>query len=427
MATGSSARVPSIGVDHDTYYTVFGNDLVGLAPCADLPASFTGLLPNKIELFVNRPVLTLGAWQGDPNRPDVLALAADGSLISVLVVGTTGVEKLRQKLRAIDSWLEQKQLRDLSDLSDNPASFYEGLWDLSPDASITLNSRRQFVLVTSADHLDARYLGSGLEKVAIEVQYVDVFEMPGDGAPLLKRRGSTPVDRARAETAITPLADVIDLTSQEPSAGPPDDASAEPPFSFADSISGDETRMTMPSQTIDLRAPDPTPVSPIDSSVLSPKPRIRPGATFTLERLPLLFDPLGANLTSMSDQLFAVDHHLVIVEKLPERRRESPFEDRSRFRWDTSVEHLDVLSKHEVHASQQRPTIHLFVETERQSGYCMYIGELGRIEALDPESNNVVWFAINPELPADLYRMLRKGRLPEHIDSPTIDFGTLDA
>jgi hypothetical protein len=412
-------------VDHETYYTVFDGDLVGLTPCAHLPASVAGLLSSRIELVLDRPVLTLGVWQGDPSRPDVLALDASGNLISVLAVNAGNVDDLQQTLQAIDSWLGQKRLRDLSDLSNDPASFYEGLWDLSPEASITLSSRRQFVLVTSTDHLDVRGWDSGLENATIEIQYFDVFEMPGEGTPLLKRRAPTPADPARSGTAIA-LADVIDLTTQEHNADIRDNVSSEPPCSFAASISGDETRMDPASGPTDLRAPHQSSVSPIDASVLSPTPRIQPGATFALDRLPLLFDPLGANLTSISDELFAVDQHFVVVKKLPELRRESPFENRNRFRWDTSVEQIELLTTHAVESTQRHRTIHLFVETDRQGGYCVYIGELVRINPAGPSSDGVAWFTITPALDVDLYRMLRNGGLPEHIGSPTIDFGTLD-
>lgn len=408
-----------MAVDHDTYYTQFEDDLVGLEPSAELPAGFVEIVQRRIESFLDCAVLTVGAWIGEPARPDVLALDASGRLTSVLTVGPADLGGLDDRLGAIHAWLDPMRLRDLSDVCGDPAAFYEGLWDLSPDAPIALNPARRTVIITAVDAVDV----SGDD---VEIQYLDVFTTLAGGAPILKRRTPTLADMARAGTATSSLADVIDLTNTESSLTD-GSTNATPPLGYADAVSGDETTMYQPLQTSELGAStEPTRVSPIDASILSPTPQIRPGATFLIERLPLLFDPLGANLTSISDQLFAVDRHLVLVEKLPERRRETPFEDRRRFRWDSTPESIALLTRHAHDSAQQARTTHLFVETGRQSGHCVYVGELHRIESQRESTDHTAWFSIKPALDADLYRLLRKGRLPDHIESPTIDFGTLD-
>lgn len=407
------------------YYTLFNNDLVDLEPSTHLPEKFVEILQRRIEVFLGHAVLTVGVWNSEPARPDVLALDASGTLTSVLTVGPDDLADLSNRLATINSWLTDMRLRDLSDVSGDPATFYEGLWDLSPDASITLKSNRRTVVLTALDDIDLPG-DQTLRSHDIEIQYLDVFTTLGGGAPILKRRTPTLADIARVETAIAPLADVIDLTVSDLSGA--DVSARQATIGYADAVSGDDTSMGEPPQTTELRtATEPRQVSPIDASILSPTPRIRSGATFAIERLPLLFDPLGANLTSISDELFAVDQHLVLVEKLPDRRRETPFEDRDRFRWDSTPSAIQLLSTHTIDSTQRPRTTHLFVETERQSGYCVYVGELHRIKSPGETTDRAAWFSIKPTLDADLYRMLRKGRLPEHIESPTIDFGTLDA
>ncbi len=405
------------------YYTLFNDDFVDLKPSAHLPKKFVEILQRRIEMFLGRAVLTVGAWNSEPARPDVLALDASGSLTSVLTVGPDDLADLSDRLSTIDSWLADMRLRDLSDVSGDPATFYEGLWDLSPDASITLKSNRRTVVLTALDAIDlpddqtSRFHD-------IEIQYLDVFTTLGGGAPILKRRTPTLADMARVETAIAPLADVIDLTTSDLSEA--EESAMQATIGYADAVSGDDTSMGEPPQTTELgTATEPQRVSPIDSSILTPTPHIRPGATFAIERLPMLFDPLGANLTSISDELFAVDQHLVLVEKLPGRRRETPFEDRNRFRWDSTPAAIQLLSTHTMDSAQRPRTTHLFVETEQQGGYCVYVGELHRIKSDGQTTDRAAWFSISPTLDTDLYRMLRKGRLPEHIESPTIDFGTL--
>lgn len=381
-------------VDHDTYYTLHNNELVGLEPSPHLPGEFADVLERRIDVFLDRPVLTVGAWRDEPARPDILVLDASGCLTSVLVIGPDDLVDLPSRVEGIETWLIPLRLRDLSDVNNNPASFYEGLWDLSPDASITLTAPHRTVIVTALDVIELPgRVTSGAHN--IEIHYIDVFVALGGQAPILKRRTPTLADMARDETAIAAAAGLLDLTGGKGDHLPP--------------------------------VTEPVTASPINPSVLSPALLISPGATLSIARLPLLFDPLGANLTSISNELFAVDQHLVLVENLPERRSKSPFEDRDRFRWDSSVNGIRLLNNHAFDSEEQPRKIHLFVETDRQSGYCVYVGELGRIASDDQASQDTAWFSIEPTIDEDFYRLLRKGRLPRHIESATIDFGTLDA
>ncbi len=145
-------------------------------------------------------------------------------------------------------------------------------------------------------------------------------------------------------------------------------------------------------------------------------PHIEPGHTYDLDVLPLLFDATGSTLESISSELFAVNDAIVIVAALPERRRDTPFEDRHRFRWDTSLERIQLLNEHGFTLDGTRRAVHLFVESERQPNYAVYIGELSRtaFQTQTQAVGETAWFSIAPSLDSDLYRMLRKGRLPQH-------------
>ncbi len=416
-------------MEHGTFFAVLEGDLVELEQDPELPADFTALLTRQVERFLDRTVMTLGSWVNEEARPHVLALDATGGLVSLLTVEAHEVDLVRERVRAIDSWLSALRLRDLGAIADDPGAFYEGLWDLSPDASITLAATRRYVLLTAAEDLEVGSWAKSLPNSKIELQYFDVFRLPNHGPPLFRRRNATTPDVERDEPAVSPLADVIDLTAPEHGTTDLQHPKRDTPW-VGDAISGDETTMPLmadPNERVDELRDAPSAVSPIDASVLTPTPQIRQGATFALDRLPLLFDPLGANLTSISDELFAVDKYVVIVDKLPERRHQSPFADRSRFRWNATRDRIALLHTHRTNSDGSPRSIHLFVETDRQSGYGVYIGALRGIDFEQPSNSDTAWFSIDPKLDVNLYRMLRKGKLPEHIQSATIDFGTLDA
>lgn len=147
-------------------------------------------------------------------------------------------------------------------------------------------------------------------------------------------------------------------------------------------------------------------------------PVVEPGGTYDLDILPLLFDETGESLVSISNELFAVNNAIVIVASLPEKRRDTPFEDRRRFRWDTSLDKIQLLNEHGWTVEGIRRSVHLFVESERQPRYAAYVGELSRtaFQTQTQVDGETAWFAITPSLGSDLYRLLRKGRLPQHAD-----------
>ncbi len=155
-------------------------------------------------------------------------------------------------------------------------------------------------------------------------------------------------------------------------------------------------------------------VDDLESALVHDSAALQPGMTYALNGLPLLFDATGESLISISDELFAVDDHIVLVVKLPERRRNSPFEERDRFRWDTALDRIQLLNDHSMNDRGQRRIVHLFVESDRQPEYAAYVGLLNRTEFQTQADAETAWFTIEPRLDADLHRQLKRGRLPQH-------------
>lgn len=205
--------------------------------------------------------------------------------------------------------------------------------------------------------------------------------------------------------------DPDDITFPEVAHHPMEQLGVAEPFSVA----------PVTAEVIDLAEDETVPIDLTDQVELPtfdyPLPSRVPGGTYDLDVLPLLFDATGATLESISNELFAVNNAIVIVATLPERRRDTPFEDRRRFRWDTSLERIQLLNDNGFTTSGDRRAVHLFVETERQPGYAVYIGELNRtaFQTQTQIDGETAWFSIAPELSSDLYKLLRKGRLPQHV------------
>jgi hypothetical protein len=153
-----------------------------------------------------------------------------------------------------------------------------------------------------------------------------------------------------------------------------------------------------------------------------------PGRTYQIGTLPQLFDPNDDRLESISDEMFAVPGHLVLVDKLPERRRQpSPFENPGRYRWDADAELQTMLESNLNDRSGDR-VLHLFVESDRQPSLATYVGLL--TTASDNKAGRYstsMWFDIDPKVNAPLWQLFRKGRLPDIGDGATADLSTTKA
>lgn len=243
-----------------------------------------------------------------------------------------------------------------------------------------------------------------------EVSLLQPVDLSLDSPALDTPAVDTPAIDATFEAS--EFAEEQDITFPEVADHPMERLQVAEPFSVA----------PVPPEVIDLTEDESVAIDLTDDEVEVPTfdyplPSRVPGGTYDLDILPLLFDATGVTLESISNELFAVNNAIVIVATLPERRRDTPFEDRRRFRWDTSLERIQLLNDNGFTTSGDRRAVHLFVETERQPGYAVYIGELNRtaFQTQTQIDGETAWFSIAPELSSELYKLLRKGRLPQHV------------
>lgn len=476
----------------EEFYAVVEDNIIELELQRELPEEFLRAIPRQLDTILDVPTMAIGGWDNTSDGPLVLAIDANGQMVSIVAVNPTQLDSIGETLASIDYWLSSMNLRNLSELSGNNVEFYEGLLDLRPGSSIVLAPRRRYVLVTGIDHLDVAPLKARLPDIDVDVRYLDVLRAPG-GPEVIRQRSSSSREPATSvvvteqgapvSTELTPpvvetipdFAEIPRVTVGPAPAIPDEIAPLEPVDTHIDVIEADMADPIATSQwqgteladdsdignvtdddrvavTIDETASEEFSVAPeasddveaidltaagtsiIDLDELHTpaleggfeQPPIEQGHTYDLELLPLLFDATGATLESISDELFAVNDAIVIVVSLPERRRDTPFEDRRRFRWDTTLERIQLLNEYSFTANGARRIVHLFVESERQPDYAAYVGELNRtaFQTRTQIEGETAWFSISPSLSSDLYKLFRKGRLPHH-HNRTVDIHTL--
>lgn len=456
-------------VNPEEFFAVIDEQIVSLEQHFELPEEFLRAIPSQLDAILSTPTLTIGGWDNSADGPLVLALAATGQVVSLVAVNPSQMQSLSDTLASIDYWLSSMTLPNLSELSGNTVEFYEGLLDLSPHSSIVLSQRRRFVLITAVESLDTSGVEARLPDADIDVHYLDVLR--AHSGPAIIRQRTSEVAPALPPAPKVPVlsneADRPTVTSHEPQPTSkdvvPTPAFSEiPNVEVAPITSPDEVAVLQPidltdddvehevsevaeevdvsytadipqsaeftvgpdadevldltdsssDATIDLNEPIEPPTLGTESTL----PHLRSGGTYELDVLPLLFDDSGDSLQSISNELFSTDNAMVLVATLPERRRDTPFEDRRRFRWDTSLEKIQLLNEHGFTAAGDRRVVHLFVESDRQPGYAVYVGELSRtaFQTQTQIDGETAWFSISPSLDSDLYRLLRKGRLPQH-------------
>lgn len=459
-------------MDPEIFYAVVDGQLQRVETRRSLPASFLNAVPTNIAAILDTPAMTIGGWEDNADGPLALALDANGELTAVIAVNDDQVDSMGETLQSIDTWLSSMHLRDLSELSGNHVVFYEGLWDLSPNSSIALVPTRHYVLLTALEALPTTEWSALLPNARFSVRHFDAVSAPGH--PALVRRRATAQDQTIAPPplvavpepgpAATPLeivtleedataehphlesvqdlpsSPVVDFSPVEiprinivPPADIPGDIVPLEPQPFQDTNGPDAVEFSVAPQpdevdiegdVVDLIASDANTTINLDDplvnglvndldAALAPQALI-PGSTYSLSGLPLLFDATGETLISISDELFAVDDDVVLVVQLPERRRDTPFEERDRFRWDTSLDRVQLLNDQSMNTRGERRTVHLFVESDRQPEYAAYVGVLDRTAFQTQTESETAWFAIEPRLDSDLHRLLKRGRLPQH-------------
>jgi len=438
----------------ETLYTINGGELIALTSGVAIPRGLGSAIAFNLDSFIEEPGLSIGSWDQTvhDDRPAAMSFTAQGTIVSIVVANMDGEKvPLKKRIEAIHAWLSPMQLRDLSQLFTEPAAFYEGLWDMSPNATIALQETRRYVVVTAEqDTTPLASIPSELGNAVVDFVHLDVFTSesgddpiirwsPGKGQPLASPSGATDA----AATAMQMNSIVSDPSDPSDSSGSADAAGNG--ASVDDAADEAVPPPPEPSEVvddIDLVAPavadasdavddaDETAVVEVGSAE-PPPPRgtppgdneaFSPGHTYQIGTLPQLFDPNDDRLESISDEMFAVPGHLVLVDKLPERRRQpSPFENPGRYRWDADAELQTMLESNLTDRSGDR-VLHLFVESDRQPSLATYVGLL--TTASDNKAGRYstsMWFDIDPKVNAPLWQLFRKGRLPDIGDAATSD------
>lgn len=439
----------------ETLYTINGGELISLTPGPVIPRGLGTAIAFNLDSFVQDPGLAIGSWDQTvhDDRPAAMSFTSDGTIVSVIISEMDGDGVgVGDRIAAIHSWLSPMQLRDLSQLFTEPAAFYEGLWDMSPNATIALQNVRRYVVVTATrDTTESEAIASELGNAHIEFVHLDVFTSEHGDDPIIRwspDKGQPLTSPTSAPDESTTALQMNSIVGSKGAAAPrvdagmPDkpsaDRDAEPTEIEIDGTNAlvEESEPLPPppdaESVIDLSdahvardkakpGPSPRRAPPASTEIRAPS-GFQPGQTYPIETLPQLFDPNDDLLESISDEMFAVPGHLVLVDKLPERRRQpSPFENPGRYRWDANTALQTMLEDNLSDRSGAR-LLHLFVESDRQVGLATYVGLLAT--ATDNKAGRYstsMWFDIEPKVNAPLWQLFRKGRLPELGDGETAD------
>jgi hypothetical protein len=422
-------------MEAETLFTINGGQLVALTQGPVVPRGIGTAIAFNLESFVEEPGLAIGSWDQTvhEDRPAVMSFTSEGTIVSVLVNNMDADSvSVRDRITAIHDWLAPMQLRDLSQLFKEPGAFYEGLWDMSPNATIALQETRKYVVVTAdQDTTDAEATIAEVGNAAVGFVHLDVFT---------SEAGDDPIIRWHPQVAPTPP-ESTEATEPEPTSRvrqskPRKKARSAPKATAADKVKvvdavdavGESAKKAAtpppPSASVaavDLPDPEPVDLRQEEPDITTPS-GLLPGRTYPIETLPLIFDPSDEYLESISDEMFAVPGNLVLVDKLPERRRQpSPFENPGRYRWDAEADQQTMLEAN-VTGDEAGRVIHLFMESERQSGLATYVGQLRPAEENSAgRYSSSMWFDIEPKVAAPLWQLFRKGRLPELGDTSISD------
>ena len=458
-------------MDAETLYTINGGQLVALTQGPVVPRGIGAAIAANLDSFVTTPGLIIGSWDQtvQRDRPAVMSFTDTGTVVSVVVARMEAdAQDVAERIAAIHAWLAPMQLRDLSQLFTEPGAFYEGLWDMSPNATIALQETRRYVVVTAeTDTATLEAVAGELPGAELEFVHLDVFTSDMVDDPIIRwsavNDGTlTPPRLDLSDSADSPS--TLHTVVMSPPAVETTDAAADEPLETESAVETTESDTDvevevdedLSASVPDVPAPETVAITPqpdlgesedmvvdltgdpeagdldlaeMESADVTPGSgrtsgheaagaTFIPGRTYEIGSLPLLFDPNDNQLESISDEMFGVPGHLVLVDKLPERRRQpSPFENPGRYRWDATTGLQTMLETHSTDATGDR-AIHLFVESDRQPGLATYVGLLTTAE--DNQAgrySNSLWFDIDPKVSAPLWQLFRKGRLPELQDA----------
>lgn len=378
------------------------------------------VLQSDLGVTVGETVLPIAHWEHDRTGPLSVALNFAGELV-VVVMGEsfTNEAVLLNTLSTLEQWLAPMDMADLAELSGNKGKFFEGVWELSPRAQLTLASMLRVLLINPTIELNEEAVAQSLPFTHIETLRIEALEA-ADGTLVIKRNHerSMSVHDSASRTASDPyeqpltlqLDSVDDITSDIPVAQTASVRDIED-VEHVEPATIDLNDETTSEYDIDLTAAESSMTGPSGPLAGDDWPVIIRGSSYVTAQLPLHFDPTGATVESISDELFAAGRHLALVVNLDECET-SPIETDSVFRWDANAGQRSLYNVHAHDTTGKRRVVHLFVESASQPNRVLYLGTGDQLAQSGSNDPNTVWLKITPPLDRRRAALLQSGRMP---------------
>ena len=425
-------------MDRSVLFVVDNDRLHHFVSRDELGADVVAVLQSDLGVTVGETVLPIAHWDHDRTGPLSVALNFSGELV-ILVMAETFTDQaiLLNTLSTLEQWLAPMDLRDLGELSGDPNKFVQGLWELSPRTPLALASMLRVLLINPVIDLDTDAFSSSLPFSRVEELRIEALEA-ADGTVTIRRahhvsdelgatlplQDSSPITINLAPELDEPVVTVEDpddqvivdfsdgrLVTEIHLADDVDDIFADTPIDLTvedehgPKDSASKERATKDSGT--------TEVSDTDISIAddSERPTVIRGSHYVTAELPLYFDPTGANIESISDELFAVGPHLILVIDL-DQRDETPLETASIFRWDSEPGHSELFELNEFDRERRRRTVHVFVESGAQPNRVFYLGTADQLAKSDRSEHGAMWFKLRDPVDARILSPLQARTLP---------------
>lgn len=414
-------------MDQSVLFVVDDDHLHHFVARDELGADVVSVLQSDLGVTVGETVLPIAHWEHDRTGPLSVALNFAGELV-ILVMAETFTDQtvLLNTLSTLEQWLAPMDLRDLGELSGDPNKFIEGLWELSPRAPLSLASMLRVLLLNPAIELDPDVVSASLPFSRVEELRIEALEA-ADGTVTIRR----------AHHVSDELADTLPLHDSSPLTIQLGTELSEPVVTIEDpsESASDEIEDVFADETVN--APAATPAVAVDVEVVASddaidltieeeerpssepsyvprgvdQPTLIRGSHYVTAELPLHFDPTGASIEPISDELFAVGPHLSLVVDL-DGRDETPVETTSIFRWDSEPEHRELFAMFEFDRDCRRRIVHVFVESASQPNRVFYLGTSDQLTQSDRSAHGAMWFKLRTPLDSRWFASLQAKSMP---------------
>lgn len=425
-------------MDESVLFAVGDDHLHHLSGRPSLGNDVIAVLQSDLGVTVGETVLPIAHWEHDRTGPLSVALNFAGELI-VVVLGDSFADEavLLNTLSTLEQWLAPMDMADLAELSGNKGKFFEGVWELSPRTQLTLASMLRVLLINPTIELDEERVAQSLPFTHLETLRIEALEA-ADGTLVIARHHERSmsmhdaVGRSGAASYEHPVTLQLDSEDDLPTVMRPartapahaeedaiiDLAAEEAAVSDIDDVTDrddvPEVRdhgLQDGEYDIDLTVEDAVQLSPSRAIADGDWPMLIRGSYYVTAQLPLHFDPTGANVEPISDELFAAGGHLALVVNLDECET-SPVETASVFRWDADAGRRSLYNVHAHETTGRRRVVHLFVESAAEANRVLYLGVGEQLAQSDPTDANTVWLKISPALDRRRLTFLQSGRMP---------------